>query len=55
VISLARLNRARRDRLFTALETEWLEGKGHDFLRAVEGLDLALALHGTLDSQSPSP
>jgi len=55
VVSLARLNRARRDRLFAALEAEWLAGKGHDFLRAVEGLGLAIAQPGTLDSQPSSP
>jgi CHAD domain-containing protein len=38
VTALARLNRVRRDRLFEALEEEWLEGKASDFLREVEGL-----------------
>jgi CHAD domain-containing protein len=38
LIALARLNRARRDRLFATLEAEWLEGKAEDFLREVEGL-----------------
>lgn len=38
VIALARLNRARRDRLFEALDDEWLDGKAADFLREVEGL-----------------
>ncbi len=38
LIALARLNRARRDRLFGSLEAEWLEGRGEDFLREVEGL-----------------
>ncbi len=38
LIALARLNRARRDRLFATLEAEWLEGKAGDFLREVEGL-----------------
>ncbi|HEY0511335.1 MAG TPA: CHAD domain-containing protein [Thermoanaerobaculia bacterium] len=39
LIALARLNRARRDRLFAALDAEWLEGKADDFLREVEGLE----------------
>lgn len=55
LISLARLNRARRDRLFAALEAEWLDGKGHGFLRAVEGLGEAMTIERTLDSQPPSP
>ena len=38
LIALARLNRARRDRLFEELDDEWLEGKASDFLREVEGL-----------------
>ena len=38
LIALARLNRARRERLFQELEAEWLEGKAGDFLREVEGL-----------------
>jgi CHAD domain-containing protein len=43
LIALARLNRARRDRLFAVLQVEWLEGQAGDFLRAVEGLGEALA------------
>lgn len=38
LIALARLNRARRDRLFSSLDNEWLDGKAGDFLREVEGL-----------------
>lgn len=38
LIALARLNRARRDRLFWSLDNEWLEGKAGDFLREVEAL-----------------
>ena len=38
LIALARLNRARRDRLFASLEAEWLAGKADGFLREVEGL-----------------
>ncbi len=55
LISLARLNRARRDRLFEALEAGWLDGKAHDFLRQVEGLFENVALDTptspTVDSQ----
>lgn len=42
LISLARLNRARRDRLFEALEAEWLDGKAAGFLREVEDLGGAM-------------
>jgi CHAD domain-containing protein len=42
LISLARLNRARRDRLFEALEAEWLDGKASGFLREVEDLGEAM-------------
>src|SRR4051794_10069951 len=38
LVALARLNRIRRDRLFEALDEEWLDGKASDFLREVEGL-----------------
>jgi len=38
LIALARLNRARRDRLFESLDADWLDGKAGDFLREVEGL-----------------
>ncbi|HEV2851795.1 MAG TPA: CHAD domain-containing protein [Thermoanaerobaculia bacterium] len=50
LISLARLNRARRDRLFEALEAEWLAGKAHDFLRQVEGLPLDTPASPPVDS-----
>jgi hypothetical protein len=56
LISLARLNRARRDRLFEALEAGWLDGKAHDFLREVEALGGRMALDTptspTVDSQA---
>jgi CHAD domain-containing protein len=56
LISLARLNRARRDRLFEALEAGWLDGKAHDFLREVEALGERMALDTptspTVDSQA---
>jgi len=42
LIALARLNRARRDHLFEALEAEWLEGKAGDFLREVGSLGEAM-------------
>jgi CHAD domain-containing protein len=38
LIALARLNRARRDRLFWSLDNEWLDGKSGEFLREVETL-----------------
>lgn len=41
LIALARLNRDRRDRLFEALDAEWLEGKAEAFLREVEELGTA--------------
>jgi CHAD domain-containing protein len=51
LISLARLNRVRRDRLFAAIEAEWLEGRGDEFLRVVEKLGDA----PPLDTPSSSP
>ncbi|HSG38783.1 MAG TPA: CHAD domain-containing protein [Thermoanaerobaculia bacterium] len=42
LIALARLNRVRRDRLFEALEAEWLEDKANVFLREVEALGKAM-------------
>ena len=50
LISLARLNRARRDRLFATLEAEWLDGKAHDFLRQVENLPLDTPASPPVDS-----
>jgi CHAD domain-containing protein len=38
LIALARLNRARRDRLFAELDAEWLAGRAEPFLREVDGL-----------------
>lgn len=38
LISIARLNRARRDRLFEDLEAGWLEGRGEAFFAEAEGL-----------------
>jgi CHAD domain-containing protein len=42
LIAVARLNRARRDRLFADLDAEWLDGKAGEFLREVEGLGEAM-------------
>ncbi len=52
VIALARLNRARRDRLFDELDDEWLDGKASDFLREVEGLGERMV--ATAESPAPS-
>ncbi len=38
LISLARLNRARRDRLFSETEKEWLDGRAGELLRRIEAL-----------------
>lgn len=38
VLALAKLNRARRDRLFDDLETDWLDGQGEAFFEEVEAL-----------------
>jgi CHAD domain-containing protein len=38
LLALARLNRARRNRLFEELEAEWLEGRAEEFFREVEGV-----------------
>jgi CHAD domain-containing protein len=51
LIALARLNRARRDRLFETLETEWLGEKAGDFLREVEGLGEEMAAAGAKAEQ----
>lgn len=55
VIALARLNRARRDRLFEALEADWLDGKAHDFLREVEGLLEGPGKRTALDTPTSPP
>ena len=54
LIALARLNRARRDRLFEALKSDWLGGKAGDFLREVEGLGEAMT-DSDLMARSTSP
>lgn len=51
LISLARLNRARRDRLFETLEAGWLDGKAHELLREVESLALDTPTSPPVDSQ----
>lgn len=38
VLALARLNRARRNRLFDDLESDWLDGRGEAFFQEVEAL-----------------
>jgi CHAD domain-containing protein len=38
VLALAKLNRARRDRLFDDLESDWLDGQGEAFFQEVEML-----------------
>ncbi|HYG61277.1 MAG TPA: CHAD domain-containing protein [Thermoanaerobaculia bacterium] len=38
LLTLARLNRARRNRLFETLDAEWLEGRAGPFLEEVEAL-----------------
>ncbi len=52
VIALARLNRARRDRLFETLDDEWLNGKASDFLREVEGLGERMIAAASPSSES---
>lgn len=47
LVALARLNRARRDRLFDKLEAEWLEGAGGDFFRDLDQLG------GVIDQYAP--
>jgi CHAD domain-containing protein len=42
LLALARLNRARRDRLFDDLESDWLEGQAEGFFQEVEALAEAL-------------
>jgi len=50
LIALARLNRARRDRLFEKLEEEWLDGGGTDFFA-----ELAQAAEALLEHPLPPP
>ncbi len=52
VIALARLNRARRGRLFETLDDEWLNGKASDFLREVEGLGERMIAAASPSSES---
>ena len=56
LIALARLNRARRDRLFGEIQDGWIDGKADAFLREVEALGEGMALLNTPDSASaPHP
>jgi CHAD domain-containing protein len=56
LISLARLNRARRNRLFDTLKTDWLAGAMNGFLREVEALmDPHPPAPSPEPSQTPSP
>ncbi|HYU34451.1 MAG TPA: CHAD domain-containing protein, partial [Thermoanaerobaculia bacterium] len=50
LIALARLNRARRDRLFEKLEDEWLDGARTDFFA-----ELAQAAEALLEHPLPPP
>jgi CHAD domain-containing protein len=43
LLALTRLNRARRDRLFQAFDTEWLDGRAAGFLEEVEALAAKLS------------
>jgi CHAD domain-containing protein len=45
LLTVARLNRARRDRLFQTLEADWLEGRAAAFLEEVEALGAKLGPH----------
>jgi CHAD domain-containing protein len=49
LLALARLNRARRNRLFDELEADWLEGRGAGFFQETA------AVAATLDGGSPEP
>lgn len=42
VLALAKLNRARRDRLFDDLDTDWLDGQGETFFAEVEALAMKM-------------
>ena len=42
LLALARLNRARRNRLFEELEADWLEGRAAGFFEEAEGVAVAL-------------
>ena len=52
LLALAKLNRARRDRLFDDLETDWLDGRGEGFFQEAESVAASLA--GT-DEHRPAP
>lgn len=46
ILTLARLNRVRRDRLYDDLETDWLDGQGEAFFEEVEALALKMSPRG---------
>lgn len=52
IIALARLNRARRDRLFQKLETGWLDGNDADFFRDVAQLGELMGQGQVTDTDS---
>ena len=53
LLALARRNRARRDELFAAVESEWLGGRGGAFFREVEELAAALAAPDAAGEAAP--
>ncbi|HWM93812.1 MAG TPA: CHAD domain-containing protein [Thermoanaerobaculia bacterium] len=58
LLALAKLNRARRNRLFDDLESDWLEGRAEGFLREVEGVfppDPSTPAPESVPRRSPSP
>ena len=55
IIALARLNRARRDRLFQKLEEGWLEGNDADFFRDVGQLGEVMRVEGRLPEHPLPP
>lgn len=53
LLALARLNRARRNRLFAELEADWLEGRGAGFFEEAEAV--AARLGGQIAPPPPPP
>ena len=53
LLALARLNRARRNRLFEELETDWLEGRGAGFFEEAEAVAEGLGPHPPAPSPGP--
>jgi CHAD domain-containing protein len=50
VLALAKLNRARRDRLFDDLESDWLDGQGEAFFEEVEALAVKMSPPGEAEA-----